>query len=287
MLDRRDEFVFVLAKASGVSEHDVRVFEIEPLFSGLNALVASTQLKRVRVQEDMRILTHPLGVIALETDGGFARPLFELASAIAAGNAVLTDRGEPFVDAWELARQSFLQSGLPEDLWVQATDAARWLEAPAVALRAPTGPAMIVALSRPGVASAQSLASALRPAGALRHRGALARVCTTPDQADEVAAMIPGVEIHAVRHQHDIGDLVASLPRPHVVYLLDSYADRAIVDQWRALVVRCDATPLSDVCVLMATESIGSRFVRSTVIFESAQPPLWRAWNHIAKRWRS
>ncbi len=288
MHDRRDELVSALAKASDVSEHDVRVFEVEPLFRALTALVSSTQLRGSRAPHgDAQIVRHPLGVIELGGDGAFARPLFELASAVAAGNAVLTDRGEPFLGAWDLARQTFVQSGLPEDLWVQASDAVRWLEAPAAASKPPTGPAMIVALSRAGITAAQSLASALRPAGALRHRGVLAHVCTTPDQVDEVTAMAPEAEVHAVRHQHDVGDLIASLSRPHIVYALDPHADRALVDQWRALIVRFDATPLSDVDVLMATEDMASRFVRSTVIFDSALPPLSRAWNQIAKRWRS
>jgi hypothetical protein len=287
MHDRRDELVGALSTASGVSEHEVRIFEVEPLFRALTALVASTHLKGSRVQHHMRVLMHPVGVIELGTDGAFARPLFEVASALAVGNAVLTDTGAQFLGAWELARQAFVQSGLPEDLWVQATDAARWLDAPVPASRPPLGPSMIVALSRPGVAAVQPLAALLRPATALRHRAALARVCTAPSQVDEVAAMAPGVELHAVRHQHDVADLIASLARPHVVYLLDPYADPAIVDQWRALVVRLDATPLSDVDVLMATESLGSRFVRPTVIVDRTVPPLSRAWNHLAKRWRS
>jgi hypothetical protein len=287
MHDRRSELVSALATASNVSEHDVRIFEVEPLFRALTALVTSTHLKGSRLQQATRVLMHPVGVIELATDGAFARPLFEVASAIAAGNGVLTDLGAPFLGPWELARQAFVQSGLPEDLWVQATDAARWLEAPVAASKAALGPAMIVALSSPGVAAVQPLAALLRPAVPLRHRAALARVCTTPNQVDEVAAMIPGVEVHAVRHQHDIADFIASLARPHVVYLLDPHADRAIVDQWRALVVRCDATPLSDVDVLLATEGLGARFVRSTVILDRELPPLSRAWNQIAKRWRS
>ncbi len=287
LLDRRESLVNAIASVSGVSPYQVSAFEIEPLFRAFGALVTSTKLGSAHVQHDARLVAHPLGVVELAGDSAFARPLFELASAITIGNAVLTDRGEHFGGAWQLARSAFLQSGLPEDLWVQAGDeATRWLEAPIPAHKPKLGPAMIVALSTQGIAAMRSLVTALQPAVQLRHRAVLARVCTTSEHAAEVREIAPDVELHTVRHHHDVGELLTSFPRPHIVHVLDPNADRTLADQWRALIVTFDATPLSDLDVLMATEAIGSRFIRHTVIINHPLPPLTRAWNRIAKRWQ-
>ena len=287
LLDRREILVREIADVSGLSSQQVNAFEIEPLVRALSSLVTSAQLGATRLQHDVRLVTHPLGVVELAGDGAFARPLFELASAIAIGNAVLTDRGDHFSGAWQEARSAFLQSGLPEDLWVQAGDeATRWLEAPLAPPKAKLGPAMIVALSRQGVSALRPLVEALKPASSLRHRAVLARVCTTADLFAEVSAIAPDAALSTVRQHHDIGELLSSLPRPHIVYVLDERTDRTLADQWHALVVNFDGTPMADVDVLVATEATAVRFTRQTVILDQPLPPLARAWNRIARRWQ-
>ena len=202
VLDELDALADLLAAEAGQPRSEAMLAELLPSVGGLHGLagdgpgaLADRRLGPVpalRAGRRSTLVQAPLGVVGVHVRDGspWAGPLLEVAAALLAGNAVMLAPAAPSAAA--RMQSAFTRAGLPEELFVLATEQDVAKAARVITLDPPSAKGTMLVLEGAPLERAVSGATWAAFAGGGRRHAGLGRVIAPRPQALALAAGIEG-----------------------------------------------------------------------------------------------